>query len=166
MYNGMHKQDEMEGSTYVLFTKTKTAPKSTLINLTNESEQAMSIFGSKKKEPTSPLLMDDEEVQEQLGEPVNYNTVVDWLVGLSDEDYTKVCKVAEIYRDANVKATEALGVENQPSTSIFPPEPVEGDVKDPQTAEDISDDLLDDTDLGNWLEEDEPEKVEVKVNKK
>jgi len=51
-------------------------------------------------------------------DPVNYNSVLDYLVGLSEVDYDKMCKVTGIYREANSKAAEVLGVADQPTTIL------------------------------------------------
>lgn len=77
----------------------------------------MGIFDKKKSEPL-PALISDEELEESL---VNYNTVLDWLVGLSDQDYEKVHKVANIYRNANKDACSVLGVKDEPTTFINDP---------------------------------------------
>lgn len=53
---------------------------------------------------------------------VDYNSVIEYLTGLSPEDYTKICQVAAIYRQSEYEASKALGVENEPSTFIVQPE--------------------------------------------
>lgn len=50
--------------------------------------------------------------------PVNYDTVLEYLVGLSEEDYKKMCKVTGIYREANKKAATVLDVEDQPTSTL------------------------------------------------
>lgn len=74
----------------------------------------MGIFNKKSK--NLPDLFPDDELDNSL---VNYNTVLDWLVGLSDADYQKVIKVTDIYRAANKGADTVLGLKSDPSTSIF-----------------------------------------------
>lgn len=83
----------------------------------------MGIFGNKSKadEPLGSLFADDDF--QPVG--VDYNSALDWLTGLSDDDYKKVCTVAEIYRKAEKDAAEALGVESVPTTFITPPQPEE-----------------------------------------
>lgn len=64
-------------------------------------------------------------------DPVNYNSVLDYLVGLSQDDFKKMTKSAEIYRKANRDVAGLIGVEDEPTTSI-------------QTAKpEVSDDELD-----------------------
>lgn len=81
----------------------------------------MTLFGHKKRE--LPDLITDEELAEDQG--VAYDCVIDYLNGLSEDDYSKVIKVAEIYRKATQDAADALGVENEPTTFINPPENTE-----------------------------------------
>lgn len=76
----------------------------------------MGLF-TKKKSPAFTAV-DDQE----LFVKVDYNSVVDWLVGLSDEDYEKVNQVTVIYRAANKETCRVLGVEDKPSTFIIQPE--------------------------------------------
>lgn len=71
----------------------------------------------KPKKDLAPLISDEELI--------NYNSVLDWLVGLSADDYKKVCAVAQVYREADQKAAAELGIANEPSTFIHPPEPEE-----------------------------------------
>ncbi len=73
-------------------------------------------------------------------DPVNYNSVLDYLVGLSPEDFKKMTKSAEIYRKANKDVANLLDVEDEPTTSIVTDKP------------EISDD-----DLDNMLSADKDE---------
>lgn len=50
--------------------------------------------------------------------PVNYDSVLDYLVGLDAREYDKLLKVAVIYRDANKSAAKVLGVKDQPTTKL------------------------------------------------
>lgn len=77
----------------------------------------MSLF-RKRKQPL-PALFSDEELS--IFSSVNYESVLDWLVGLSAEDYKKVCAVAHIYREANQAAAAELGAPNHPTSFIMPP---------------------------------------------
>lgn len=79
----------------------------------------MGIFNNKDKKPVPSLFLDDELEPEQVA--VDYNGAMDYLIGLSDEDYKKVCTVAEIYRKSQQDAAEALGIENTPTTFINAP---------------------------------------------
>lgn len=51
-------------------------------------------------------------------DPVNYNTVLDFLVGLDGPDFKKMTRSAEIYRKANKEVADLIGVEDKPTTSI------------------------------------------------
>ena len=52
--------------------------------------------------------------------PVNYDSVLDWLLGLSKQDYDKMLKVVTIYRDANVSAAKVLKVKDEATTQLIP----------------------------------------------
>ena len=68
----------------------------------------MSIFGNdKKQEPSDDLL---SEIDEQLENPVNHNSVLDYMLELSDDDYDKLLKSAKVYREANRKVAGIMGV--------------------------------------------------------
>ncbi len=79
----------------------------------------MSLFRKPKK--VTPALISDEEINAFTG--VNYDNVLGWLVGLSEVDFDKVTKVANIYRKADFEAAQELEVTNEPTTFINPPEP-------------------------------------------
>ena len=73
----------------------------------------MRLFGKPKRE-LPPLITDEE-----LFPSVNYDSVMDWLVGLSDTEYAKVLQVANINRvreEPNLtrKAREGPGDERGP----------------------------------------------------
>jgi hypothetical protein len=57
--------------------------------------------------------------------PVNYDSVLDYLVGLDAREYDKLLKVAVIYRDANKSATKVLGVKDQPTTKLKDDKPTD-----------------------------------------
>lgn len=59
----------------------------------------------------------------KVQDPVNYNSVLDYLVGLSPEDFKKMTKSAEIYRKANKDVASLIGVEDEPTTSISTEKP-------------------------------------------
>jgi hypothetical protein len=72
------------------------------------------LFGKRKRNTdtfTVPEAM-------MLEDPVNYNSVLDYLVGLSKADYRKMTSSAEIYREANVKVAKVIGIKDEPTTSI------------------------------------------------
>lgn len=103
------------------------------------------MFGKRKRE--LPPLISDEEIDRMTD--VNYNTVLEWLVGLSDQDFDKVCKISTIYRQADKDAAQELEMPNEPVTFIHPPEPVSDEPN-----------LLDDL-----LMDDEPSEKPKKTNK-
>lgn len=74
----------------------------------------MGLFG--KKRELSPLIPDEE-----LFPSVNYDSVLEWLVGLSDKEYDQVCLVAAQYRVADQEAAKILGKPNKPTTRIDDP---------------------------------------------
>lgn len=111
----------------------------------------MDIFKRKNKRELPPLLMGDD-LEFTPAQP-DYSAVLDWLVGLSDEDYVKVTKVAEIHRKAYQEAAGVLGDPNEPTSFIHPPEPLEAPTNF----------LDDDDDISSALIEDEPKKTKVKV---
>ena len=82
------------------------------------------LFGKRKKgagEPVSiPAAMQPED-------PVNYNSVLDYVVGLSDKDYKKLTASAEIYREANKKVAKLLGIKDEPTTAINTEKPEIGE---------------------------------------
>ncbi len=58
---------------------------------------------------------------EVVEQPANYNTALDYLIGLSSDDYTKICHVAAIHRQADYEACQVLGVKCEPTTFIKQP---------------------------------------------
>lgn len=75
----------------------------------------MGLFGKRKSE--LPPLISDEE----LFPRVNYESVLDWLLGLSAEEYTQVLQVANVQRQANYEAAKILGKPFTPKTQIDDP---------------------------------------------
>lgn len=71
----------------------------------------MGIFGSKNKE--FPPLISAVETP-----VVNFNTVIEYLEGLSKLDYEKTLKVVNIYRNANKDVHNVLGIKEEPRFSI------------------------------------------------
>lgn len=114
----------------------------------------MGLFSKADKQTVQrkPALLFDEDEQEFSEIKTGYNEALDYLVGLSDEDYAKVCKVAEIYRKANAEALEALDLPNEPTTFIQEPQPEE------PTTKEATDDFLDDELETAFLEDLDPSK--------
>jgi len=53
-------------------------------------------------------------------DPVNFDSVLDWAVGLSSEDYDKFFQIANIYRTADVDAGLVLGVKHKAVNKLMP----------------------------------------------
>lgn len=70
----------------------------------------MGLFGKKREFP--PLLSDDSTPV------INFNTVVEYLEGLSKSDLDKLLKVVNIYRNANKDVNKVLGIKDEPSVTI------------------------------------------------
>lgn len=118
----------------------------------------MGIFSNKDK--ALPSLFTDDELEPEAV-AVDYNSALDWLTGLSDEDYKKVCTVTEIYRKAQQEAAEALGIENQPTTFITQPEveePADETVNKTILEDDEDGDIAAILDEPDFLETDSPKK--------
>lgn len=75
----------------------------------------------KRKSADRPPVVIPEAMKMQ--DPVNYNSVLDYLVGLSQDDFKKMTKSAEIYRKANRDVAGLIGVEDEPTTSIQTTQP-------------------------------------------
>lgn len=61
----------------------------------------------------------------QPDDPVNYNSVLDWLLGLSDKDYKTMLDVVQVYREAGKTTAKLLKIKDQPSTVLLPVAPSE-----------------------------------------
>lgn len=110
----------------------------------------MGLFGREKRE--LPPLISDEE----LFPSVNYESVMEWLLGLSAKEYSQVLEVANIHREANQKAADVLGKPNEPTTFI-------DDLKNRlQTVPPF----IIDKDPIEFLTEDEKPKTKIKVKNK
>lgn len=70
-----------------------------------------------KKEPLPSFWAEGE--LEKLA--VNYDTVVNYLLGLSDKEYKIVIDVTDIHRKANQDAAKVRGVAVEPTTFINDP---------------------------------------------
>lgn len=102
----------------------------------------MKLWGNREKpEPKLAGVLGKEEPA------VNYNSVLDYLTGLSAQDYNKITRVAVIYRNANKEAAKIIGVKDEPTQPLLEPKPTDEEI----------DQALDDTLAGNFLEDDLPE---------
>jgi hypothetical protein len=110
----------------------------------------MGLF-SKRKKPLLGALLTEEEMQPV--DPVNFDSVQAYLVGLSRQDYDKMLKVSAIYREANKNTAKILGVKDEPTTSIKeeiePPEVSEKPPVDPELEAEIDAAFLDDDEIVN-----------------
>lgn len=77
----------------------------------------MSLFRNKK--PALPDLI----TQADFEDVANYESALSYLIGLSGDDYTKITQVAAIHRQAYYEAAKVLGIPDEPTTFITPPEP-------------------------------------------
>lgn len=109
----------------------------------------MGLFGKKKQE--YPPLFSAQETP-----VVNFNSVIEYLEGLSKADYDKLLKVVNIYRSANKDVNKVLGLKDEPSTAIAKESREEAELDDDS---DIAD-LLEDIPL-----EDKKAAKKIKVNK-
>lgn len=61
----------------------------------------------------------------QTHEPVNYDSVLEWLLGLNQKDYDKLLKVVEVYREANKNEAKILNVKVEFDTQLIHTEPAD-----------------------------------------
>lgn len=101
----------------------------------------MGLFSNKKSELKLPAVFT------QVDDPINYNSVLDYLVGLSDVEYKKMTQSAVVYRKANKEVAEIVGVENTPTTTITATKPTDEEIEKG----------LDDALSQDFIAEDEPE---------
>lgn len=115
----------------------------------------MGLFRNKSNNKSGSALFDTIEPT------ANYDTVLEWLIGLSRAEYNKVLKVAEIHRKANQDAAAALGIANEPTTSINPP-------SDKPKLSDLPKNFIldDDDELAKAFLDDEPKKVKINKTEK
>ncbi len=89
--------------------------------------------------------------------PVNYNSVLDYMIGLSDKDYKKLTGSAEVYRKANKDVAKIVGIKDEPTHALMPEKQT-----DEQVDQDL-DNLLNEDDLTTaFLEDDTPAADEPK----
>ena len=82
------------------------------------------LFTKGKREPQPveiPAILQPED-------PVNYNSVLDWLLGLSDKDYKTLQEVVSVYREAGKTTAKLLKIKDQPTTVLLPVAPSEEQV--------------------------------------
>lgn len=101
----------------------------------------------KRREPKTPVELPGILQPEN---PVNYNSVLDYMVGLSDKDYKKLTGSAEVYRKANKEVAKIVGIKDEPTHELMPPKPT-----DEQIDADL-DDMLNEPDLATAFLDDEP----------
>lgn len=91
----------------------------------------MGLFGNNKKQPLPDLMTpaDYEDV-------ASYTSALNYLIGLSGDDYTKVTQIAAIHRQANYDSAQVLGEELEPTTFINPPEPETEPLPEPNFLDD------------------------------
>lgn len=77
---------------------------------------------------------------------ISYDDVVTYLRDLEQADYNKILKVVNIYRDADKKVKKILNIKEQPADDFL----LDGD----------------DTELGNFLEDEPPTKVKINKTEK
>lgn len=74
------------------------------------------LFGKPQVKPAElPPLFEQED-------PVNYGSVLDWLLGLNDRDYDKMQQVVANYREANKNAAHILKVKQNFYTQLIIPQ--------------------------------------------
>lgn len=100
----------------------------------------MSLFGKKKVMSADIGKVWDVEPETV----VNYNSVLEFLTGLSDTDFDKVIKVAQIYRQADKDAAQELEITPEVTSFINMPPPTIADSSFTDEAGNIDLALLDD----------------------
>ena len=80
---------------------------------------------------------------------ISYDDVVTYLRDLEQVDYTKILKVVSTYREADKKVKKILNIK-------------EHSVTDPDYVDSLANDLLDDTSLGNFLDDEPVKKPKAK----
>lgn len=119
----------------------------------------MSIFSKRNKKGIElPKVLTEPE------NPVNYNTVLDYMVGLSNAEYNKIIKVSEIYRKANKEAAKVLGVKDEPTTQLKEDKPTDEEV-DEALDDALHADYIDDI-TGDEPDPEAPKKVQAPSSEK
>lgn len=96
-----------------------------LSKIKNRAPRAIGTTISPKVETIAPEVLLNEP------EGVDRNQVIDYLVGLSDTDFSKICEVSEIYRKAEGEAAKAIGEERTPVYYAFEEPNHDGEIIDP-----------------------------------
>lgn len=94
----------------------------------------MGLFGNKDKKELPPLMTAADFV-----DVANYDSALNYLVGLSDDEYKKVINVADIHRKAYQESAAVLGTPNEPTTFINPPEPELPPADEPNFLDELAD---------------------------
>lgn len=76
----------------------------------------MGLFNKNNNQNASWLTEDDNIA----GIEADYSAALNYLTGLSDEEFKKVIEVAKVYRDADDKHLKILGKKRQATTFIYP----------------------------------------------
>lgn len=78
------------------------------ISFVNKKVGIMDLFKRKKKQPTESSIL--ATIDEQLEEGNDYNNTLNYLVGLTDDEYEKMLKCAKVYREADKKVAAIMEV--------------------------------------------------------
>lgn len=78
----------------------------------------MGLFNRDKANAGQPSIFATDLTIEPL--TADYNSVIDYLCSLSDQDLKKVIKVVKILRKADAQACATFGIENKPSIELMP----------------------------------------------
>jgi len=80
----------------------------TEISFANKERGYMDLFKRKKKQPTESSIL--ATIDEQPEEGNDYNNTLNYLVGLTDDEYEKMLKCAKVYREADKKVAAIMEV--------------------------------------------------------
>lgn len=64
----------------------------------------------------------------QPEDPVNYGSVLEWMLGLSDKDYKAMLEVITIYRDARKGELKILNIKEEPTTQLIVPQQTDDEI--------------------------------------
>lgn len=68
----------------------------------------MDLFKRKKKQPAESAIIASLDAQLGDDDKDAYNNTLNYLVGLTDDEYDKMLKCAKVYRDADKKVTAIM----------------------------------------------------------
>lgn len=74
----------------------------------------MSLFGKDKESQKSSI----DLIAGPILPVINYDSVLEYMISLSDRDFAKLHDIANIYREANAKANKILGVKNEATIAL------------------------------------------------